>query len=121
MTRSRLLCRAITHAHSTCQVPQHVLSQLSSILPLLDMLDLKSPVRQSLLSTVQLALFNADNLRRGIARESYHAGNAEMASVVTNGLADGGEGAAGELLGALDLFTGDKKLGGFDLVRFHNI
>lgn len=38
------------------------------------MLPPSSSLRNSLLQTVQLALFNVDNLRRGLARETYAAG-----------------------------------------------
>lgn len=76
------------------QIPQHTLSQLSALLPLLAIVPSTSALGISLLTTVQFALFNLDNLRRGIARESYNAGVGPAA-------ADDTEGAAGELLGAL--------------------
>lgn len=38
------------------------------------MLPPSSSLRNSLLQTIQLALFNVDNLRRGLARETYAAG-----------------------------------------------
>ncbi|ORY64771.1 hypothetical protein BCR35DRAFT_185327 [Leucosporidium creatinivorum] len=76
------------------KIPQHTLANLSSLLPLLSLISPTSSLRVSVLSTVQFALFNLDNLRRGIARESYNVGVAPSA-------ADDTEGAAGELLGAL--------------------
>ncbi|GAA6014036.1 hypothetical protein JCM11491_003496 [Sporobolomyces phaffii] len=56
------------------KVPTHTLTLLPSIVPLLDRLSLTSPLRSVLLQTVQLSLFNLDNLRRGLARESYASG-----------------------------------------------
>jgi hypothetical protein len=47
---------------------------MPTILPLLLMLPPSSSLRNSLLQTIQLALFNVDNLRRGLARETYAAG-----------------------------------------------
>ncbi|TKA55915.1 hypothetical protein B0A53_01614 [Rhodotorula sp. CCFEE 5036] len=56
------------------KVPSHTLSLMPTILPLLLMLPPSSSLRNSLLQTIQLALFNVDNLRRGLARETYAAG-----------------------------------------------
>ncbi|GAA6018243.1 hypothetical protein JCM8202_000236 [Rhodotorula sphaerocarpa] len=58
------------------KVPSHTLSLLPNLLPLLCLLADSSPFRAALLQTVQVALFNVDNLRRGLARESYTAGAA---------------------------------------------
>ncbi|GAA5860983.1 hypothetical protein JCM3774_003214 [Rhodotorula dairenensis] len=58
------------------KVPSHTLSVMPKLLPLLATLPPSSPLRESLLQTVQLALFNLDNLRRGLARETYAAGGA---------------------------------------------
>lgn len=91
------------------QVPQQILAQLPSILSLFFVLDEQSPARQSLLDTVKPALFNVENLRRGIARESYHAGSADATSIMSI-RDDGGEGAAGELLNALESYIGEEAL-----------
>ncbi|KWU44852.1 hypothetical protein RHOSPDRAFT_33674 [Rhodotorula sp. JG-1b] len=56
------------------KVPSHTLSLMPTILPLLAMLQSSSSLRNALLQTIQLALFNVDNLRRGLARETYAAG-----------------------------------------------
>ncbi|GAA5957201.1 hypothetical protein JCM21900_004681 [Sporobolomyces salmonicolor] len=53
------------------KIPTHMLSLLPNLLPLLSRLPPSSPFRSTLLQTVQVALFNLDNLRRGLARESY--------------------------------------------------
>ncbi|GAA5889290.1 hypothetical protein JCM5296_005857 [Sporobolomyces johnsonii] len=53
------------------KIPAHTLSLLPNLLPLLTRLSPSSPFRSTLLQTVQVALFNLDNLRRGLARESY--------------------------------------------------
>ncbi|GAA5926984.1 hypothetical protein JCM1841_001603 [Sporobolomyces salmonicolor] len=53
------------------KIPTHTLSLLPNLLPLLSRLPPSSPFRSTLLQTVQVALFNLDNLRRGLARESY--------------------------------------------------
>ncbi|GAA5858645.1 hypothetical protein JCM1840_006498 [Sporobolomyces johnsonii] len=53
------------------KIPTHTLSLLPNLLPLLSRLSPCSPFRSTLLQTVQVALFNLDNLRRGLARESY--------------------------------------------------
>lgn len=58
------------------QVPTHTLSLLPTLLPLLRLLPSASAYRASLLQTIQLALFNLENLRRGLARETYTAGGA---------------------------------------------
>jgi hypothetical protein len=56
------------------QVAQHSLTHLPTILLLLSSTPVHSAIRDSLLQTLQFALFGLDNLRRGLARESYHAG-----------------------------------------------
>ncbi|GAA5895691.1 Urb2 domain-containing protein [Sporobolomyces salmoneus] len=58
------------------KVTSHTLTLLPSLIPLLDLLPPTSPLRSTLLQTVQLSLFNVDNLRRGLARESYASGAA---------------------------------------------
>lgn len=81
------------------QVPSHTLSLMPKLLPLLALLPSLSPLRESLLQTVQLALFNLDNLRRGLARETYVAGSASGG--------EGGSTADTELLAALQSLPGD--------------
>ncbi|GAA5879792.1 hypothetical protein JCM16303_004181 [Sporobolomyces ruberrimus] len=65
------------------KVPSHTLSLLPSLVPLLAQLDASSPLRLTLLQTTQLALFNLDNLRRGLARDSYASGGAPTAQTST--------------------------------------
>lgn len=72
------------------------MSNLSSILPLLSILSPSSQFYASLLSTIQFSLFNVDNLRRGIARESYNAGGVEVKDEASTS-----ETAEGELFNAL--------------------
>ncbi|GAA5855838.1 hypothetical protein JCM9279_003334 [Rhodotorula babjevae] len=74
------------------KIPAHALSLLPSLLPLLSALPPASPFRTSLLETVQLAIFNVENLKRGLARDSYAAGSVEQSTVST---------ADSELLAAL--------------------
>ncbi|BGP17724.1 hypothetical protein JCM10213_005305 [Rhodosporidiobolus nylandii] len=65
------------------KVPTHTLSLLPKLLPLLDLLPSSSPFRLVLLQTVQFAVFNLENLRRGLARETYAAGGAPSSSIST--------------------------------------
>ncbi|BGP49634.1 hypothetical protein JCM10450v2_005535 [Rhodotorula kratochvilovae] len=74
------------------KIPAHTLSLLPTLLPLLSLLPTSSPFRQSLLQTVQLAIFNVENLKRGLARDSYTAGAADQSAAST---------ADSELLAAL--------------------
>ncbi|GAA5909416.1 hypothetical protein JCM8208_005736 [Rhodotorula glutinis] len=74
------------------KIPAHTLSLLPSLLPLLASLPPASPLRVSLLETIQLAIFNVENLKRGLARDTYAAGSAEQSAVST---------ADSELLAAL--------------------
>lgn len=80
-------------------MPTHTLTLLPSLVPLLDRLSLTSPLRSVLLQTVQLSLFNLDNLRRGLARESYASGGSSttQASSASTTTADS------ELLASLSL------------------
>lgn len=77
------------HTRPTQQIPLHTLANLPSILALLPVLRPTEPFLPALLQTVQFTLFNVENLRRGIARESYTAA------------ADESESASSELLNAL--------------------
>lgn len=92
--RLRRLHNLATHADvlGPAQIPAHTLSLLPYLLPLLAILPSTSPFRASLLETVQLAIFNVENLKRGLARDSYAAGSAEQSAVST---------ADSELLAAL--------------------
>ncbi|GAA5991114.1 hypothetical protein JCM10908_006542 [Rhodotorula pacifica] len=81
------------------KVPSHTLSLMPTLLPLLATLPPSSPLRNSLLQTVQLALFNLDNLRRGLARESYAAGGSGADAGVST--------ADTELLAALEALSPD--------------
>ncbi|GAA6050668.1 hypothetical protein JCM3770_000882 [Rhodotorula araucariae] len=74
------------------KIPAHTLSLLPTLLPLLSLLPSTSPFRHSLLQTVQLAIFNVENLKRGLARDSYTSGAADQSSAST---------ADSELLAAL--------------------
>ncbi|GAA6040522.1 hypothetical protein JCM8097_005446 [Rhodosporidiobolus ruineniae] len=74
------------------KVPMHTLSLLPKLLPLLSLLPPTSTLRLTLLSTIQFALFNLENLRRGMARETYIGGGSTGAVVLT---------ADGEVLAAL--------------------
>ncbi|GAA5956862.1 hypothetical protein JCM3765_006621 [Sporobolomyces pararoseus] len=56
------------------KVPSHTLNLLPSLIPLLDSLSPSSLLRSTLLQHIQLSLFNLDNLRRGLARDSYASG-----------------------------------------------
>lgn len=78
----------------------HTLSLLPTILSLLSSLPpaSESALTASILETVQYGLFNLDNLRRALARESYNAGTSASAAAATK---DDTEGAAGELLQSL--------------------
>lgn len=69
------------------QIPTHALSLLPTLLPLLTTLDSASPFRLALLQTFQLAVFNLENLKRGLARETYVSGGASVPSSVST--ADG--------------------------------
>jgi len=82
----------LTPVPTCAQIPAHTLSLLPSLLPLLSALPFSSPFRASLLETIQLAIFNVENLKRGLARDSYAAGSAEQSTVST---------ADSELLAAL--------------------
>ncbi|KAJ8293894.1 N-acetylserotonin O-methyltransferase-like protein [Rhodotorula toruloides] len=77
------------------KIPSHTLSLLPTLLPLLSRLSPTSPLRTSLLQTLQLAIFNLENLRRGLARDSYTAGGASTSSQPAPSTADS------ELLAAL--------------------
>lgn len=59
-------------------------------------LSTSSPFYTSILTTVQFSLFNLENLRRGIARESYNAGGVELKEEGSST-----EAAEGELFNAL--------------------
>ncbi|GAA6016272.1 hypothetical protein JCM10207_000453 [Rhodosporidiobolus poonsookiae] len=76
----------------------HTLSLLPKLLPLLSTLPHDSSFRLVLLQTIQLALFNLENLRRGLARETYAAGGAPQAAVTL---------AESELLTALGTLPSD--------------
>ncbi|GJN90281.1 hypothetical protein Rhopal_003289-T1 [Rhodotorula paludigena] len=69
------------------KIPTHALSLLPTLLPLLSTLDSASPFRLALLQTFQLAVFNLENLKRGLARETYVSGGASVPSAVS--MADG--------------------------------
>ncbi|BGP33429.1 hypothetical protein JCM10296v2_005230 [Rhodotorula toruloides] len=77
------------------KIPSHTLSLLPTLLPLLSRLPSTSSLRTSLLQTLQLAVFNLENLRRGLARDSYTAGGASTSSQPAPSTADS------ELLAAL--------------------
>lgn len=77
------------------QIALHTLANLPSILPLLPLLTPTGSFRSALLQTVQFTLFNIDNLRRGIARETYNAGSTSTVPDETS------ESASSELLNAL--------------------
>lgn len=77
------------------QIPSHAFGLLPTFLPLLSRLSPASPLRTSLLQTFQLAIFNLENLRRGLARDSYTAGGASLSSQPASSTADS------ELLAAL--------------------
>ncbi|GAA5852903.1 hypothetical protein JCM8547_004728 [Rhodosporidiobolus lusitaniae] len=66
------------------KVLSHTLTLLPKLLPLLSLLPSTSPMRPLLLQTIQFALFNLDNLRRGLARESYAAGSTQSAVLTAN-------------------------------------
>ncbi|SCZ87681.1 BZ3500_MvSof-1268-A1-R1_Chr2-2g05147 [Microbotryum saponariae] len=96
------------------KVASHALSSLSSFLPTIQLLRSSSPLHQALLRTLQSSLFNVENLRKGLARESYHANLSSSGSTVNGATATGGaasliydengnrtESAAGELLAVL--------------------
>ncbi|GAA5983911.1 hypothetical protein JCM5350_001788 [Sporobolomyces pararoseus] len=61
------------------KVPSQTLNLLPSLIPLLDSLSPSSLLRSTLLQHVQLSLFNLDNLRRGLARDSYASGGTTSA------------------------------------------
>ncbi|BGP00937.1 hypothetical protein NBRC10513v2_005057 [Rhodotorula toruloides] len=77
------------------KIPSHALSLLPTLLPVLSRLPSTSPLRTSLLQTLQLAIFNLENLRRGLARDSYTVGGASTSSQPASSTADS------ELLAAL--------------------
>lgn len=85
----------IANLQAPAQIPSHTLSLLPTLLPLLSRLSPTSPLRTSLLQTLQLAIFNLENLRRGLARDSYTAGGASTSSQPAPSTADS------ELLAAL--------------------
>ncbi|SCV70426.1 BQ2448_1820 [Microbotryum intermedium] len=99
---------------SSKKVASHALSSLSSFLPMTQLLPSSSPLHQALLRTLESSLFNVENLRKGLARESYHANSSSSGSTVNGAAAMGGaasliydengnrtESAAGELLAVL--------------------
>ncbi|KAK4702524.1 hypothetical protein P7C70_g3696, partial [Phenoliferia sp. Uapishka_3] len=81
------------------KIPLHTLANLPSILQLLPLLQQEGPFFPALLQTIQFTLFNIDNLRRGIARETYNAGVAPAADESVS------ESASSELLNALKALT----------------
>ncbi|KAL8287505.1 hypothetical protein RQP46_003363 [Phenoliferia psychrophenolica] len=74
------------------KIPLHTLANLPSIVALLPILSPDEPFLSALLQTLQFTLFNLENLRRGLARESYNAASSS---------ADDAESASSELLNAL--------------------
>lgn len=107
-------CGASWRLTSLQQIPSHTLANLPSLLPLLSLLpvdNVTTPtavnLRQSLLLSLQVCLFNVENLKRGIARESYNAGGSAPTLISTDHaevgetVAASNESAEGELLNAL--------------------
>ncbi|GAA5915915.1 hypothetical protein JCM6882_001761 [Rhodosporidiobolus microsporus] len=66
------------------KVPQHTLGLLPKLLPLLALLEPTTPLHLTLLQTVQLAVFNLENLRRGLARETYTAVSSQGAAATAD-------------------------------------
>ncbi|GAA5839982.1 hypothetical protein JCM11251_006580 [Rhodosporidiobolus azoricus] len=66
------------------KVPQHTLALLPKLLPLLALLPTTSRLRLTLLQTVQLAVFNLENLKRGLARETYTAVSSQGAAATAD-------------------------------------
>ncbi|GAA5994489.1 hypothetical protein JCM11641_002754 [Rhodosporidiobolus odoratus] len=62
------------------RIPAQTLALLPKLLSLLQLTASTSPFRLALLHTIQLALFNVENLRRGLARESYIGGGSSQSS-----------------------------------------
>ncbi|GEM08711.1 nucleolar 27S pre-rRNA processing, Urb2/Npa2 [Rhodotorula toruloides] len=90
------------------KIPSHALGLLPTLLPLLSRLSLTSPLRTSLLQTLQHAIFNLENLRRGLARDSYTTGGTSSASQPPPSTADS------ELLAALASLPSAVTLSAYD-------
>ncbi|GAA5926924.1 Urb2 domain-containing protein [Sporobolomyces koalae] len=86
------------------KVPTFTLNLLPTLVPLLHKLPATSSLRSALLQTIQLSLFNLDNLRRGLARESYATGGSTTPSASSTTTT-----ADSELLAALTTLPRDAR------------
>lgn len=85
------------------QVPAHTLALLPHLVPLLASLPSTSALRSTILQTMQVSIFNLENLRRGLARETYASGSSATPQPSNSSTST----ADSELLASLSTLTAD--------------